>query len=279
MTSRATRRVLIATDLDRTLIYSASAAEVPLGRRARDLVAVEHLDGRPISFMSTRGARMLADLSRRHVVVPVTTRTPEQLERVRLPGAAPRYAVAANGGVLLVEGLPDAEWAETVRTAIGAVAPLDVAVAMLAAECRGGWATPPRSAAGLFCYVVLDRAAMPEGVLQRLVASAGPAGWRVSLQGRKLYLVPTPLTKSAALLEVARRTGTGLTLAAGDSLLDIDLLVAADEGVHPGHGEIAVSGWSVPWVTRLPTTGVRAGEEILDWLASRADRHVSHSVR
>jgi hypothetical protein len=91
----------------------------------------------------------------------------------------------------------------------------------------------------------------------------------VSLQGRKLYLVPTPLTKSSAVAEVARRTGTTFMLAAGDSLLDIDLLEAADRGVHPGHGEIADSGWSAPTVDALTATGLRAGEEILRWFAGR----------
>jgi hypothetical protein len=194
-----------------------------------------------------------------------------------LPGPAPRFAIAANGGVLLVDGLADAEWAETVAAAVGTVAPLEAAVAVLAGQCQGDWAAAPRRAGNLFCYAVVDRAALPEGVHQRLEAWAGPAGWRVSLQGRKLYLVPAPLTKAAAVNEVVRRTGAGLTLAAGDSLLDIDLLLSADEGIHPGHGEIAESGWSVPWVTPLSTTGISAGAEILTWFASRADDYASAS--
>jgi hypothetical protein len=200
----------------------------------------------------------------------VTTRTPEQLARVRLPGRPPRWAVAANGGVLLVDGAPDPDWAERVQAAVGAVKPLDAAVGQLTAVCDPAWAAAPRTAAELFCYVVVDRAAMPGDVVQRLRAWAEPAGWVVSLQGRKLYVVPTPLTKSAAVAEVARRADTGRTLAAGDSLLDIDLLAAADRAVRPGHGEIAESGWSAPHVTGLTATGAAAGEEILAWLAANA---------
>ncbi|CAM5535482.1 HAD family hydrolase OS=Streptomyces glaucescens OX=1907 GN=SGLAU_10850 PE=4 SV=1 [Streptomyces glaucescens] len=88
-------------------------------------------------------------------------------------------------------------------------------------------------------------------------------GWTVSLQGRKLYAVPKPLTKSAAVYEVARRTGAELTLAAGDSLLDADLLLAADPGGAPGHGELADSDWTAPTITALPERGVLAGERIL----------------
>jgi hypothetical protein len=259
-------RVLVATDLDRTLIYSAAAA----GRPAAGLVPVERYRGREISFMTVGAADQYADLAAVHVVVPVTTRTPEQLARVRLPGPPPRWAVAANGGVLLVDGEPDRDWAERVQAAIGGVKPLDAAVAELTAVCDPAWSAEPRIAADLFCYVVLDRAAMPGDVVERLREWAEPAGWAVSLQGRKLYLVPTPLTKSAAVAEVARRAGTRRTLAAGDSLLDIDLLAFADRGVRPGHGEIAESGWSAAHVTELTTTGAAAGEEILAWFAAQA---------
>ena len=102
-------------------IYSrAAAGDSP----PADMVAVEHLDGRAISFMTTTGLALLSRLVAEQVVVPVTTRTPEQLARVRLPGSPSRYAVAANGGVLLVDGKPDPNWAEQVRAAVGEVAPL-----------------------------------------------------------------------------------------------------------------------------------------------------------
>jgi hypothetical protein len=257
--------VLVATDLDRTLIYSAAAAALGGAEVAPDVVPVEHLDGRPISFMTVAAAAMLAELATEQLVVPVTTRTKAQLARVRLPGPPPRYAVAANGGVLLVNGAPDRDWAETVRIAVAEAAPLDAALAALSAVCTSDWAAPPRVAEDLFCYAVVNRTMMPAGALERLTEWANAAGWAVSLQGRKLYLVPAPLTKSAAIAEVARRAGAGFTLAAGDSLLDRDLLFNADRGVRPGHGEIAESGWSVPWVDPLPTIGISAAEEILAW--------------
>jgi hypothetical protein len=63
--------------------------------------------------------------------------------------------------------------------------------------------------------------------------------------------------------EVARRTGADLMLAAGDSLLDADLLLAADHGWRPGHGELADADWAAPTIAVLPERGVLAGERIL----------------
>lgn len=267
-------RTLIASDLDRTLIYSAAAAPSgglvadPDGPGTAGLVAVERYQDRDISFMTRAAAAGLAELAGAQVVVPVTTRTPAQLARVRLPGPPPRYAIAANGGVLLVDGVLDPAWAARVAREVAGVAPLAAALAELTACCRPEWAGQPRVAADLFCYVVVDRPAVPAGAIERLTAWAGAGGWSVSLQGRKVYLVPQPLRKSAAALEVARRVGADVVLAAGDSLLDVDLLAAADRGVHPGHGEIAASGWSAPWVDALTSTGAAAGEEVVAWFAA-----------
>ena len=280
--------VLLAADLDRTLIYSRSAAGgcsssaargysrsaargySPLAARgAAELVTVEHYDGVPASFMTAAAAAMLAELAGEHLLVPVTTRTQAQLARVVLPGPAPRYAVAANGGVLLVDGVLDPGWAAGVRARLEAVAPLAEAVAAFRAACDPVSCPAIRSAQDMFCYAVVDRDRLPAEAVEELSAWAVPAGWVTSLQGRKLYLVPRTLTKSAAIAEVAERAGVRIVLAAGDSSLDLDLLQYAYRSVRPGHGELAAAGWREPHVDALDSTGVVAGEQIVAWFAAQ----------
>ncbi|SOB84359.1 HAD family hydrolase [Streptomyces sp. 1331.2] len=261
--------VLVASDLDRTLIYSdrALALDVP-DRLAPRLLCVEVYQGRPLSYMTERAAGLLADLSRQACFVPATTRTPEQYHRVKLPGPTagwvPAYAICANGGQLLVDGVPDRDWrAEiTARIADGS-APLEEVVRRLALCADPQWTHKRRIADELFAYLVVERAELPAGWLEELTGWCAERGWAVSLQGRKVYAVPAPLTKSAALTEVVRRAGATTVLAAGDSLLDADLLLAADAAWRPGHGELADSGWTAPGVTALAEVGVTAGEEIV----------------
>ncbi|BAS11078.1 conserved hypothetical protein [Arthrobacter sp. Hiyo4] len=107
--------ILVASDLDRTLIYSARAffLDVP-DHLAPDMVVAELHEGVPISFMTRTAERLLLELTRTTIFVPVTTRTEAQYRRVRLPGAVPEYAVTTNGGVLLKNGEPDIEWQTTV---------------------------------------------------------------------------------------------------------------------------------------------------------------------
>ena len=59
-----------------------------------------------------------------------------------------------------------------------------------------------RVAEDLFAYLVVERELLPEEWLKELAVWAENRGWTVSLQGRKIYAVPKPLTKSAAVREV-----------------------------------------------------------------------------
>ena len=279
---------VIASDLDRTLIYSPAASALG-GGALPSLVCVELLDGEPLSFMTAATVSLLASLAEVAVFVPTTTRTLAQLARVQLSGVdhpgkhggqvagaqvPPRptsYAVAANGGHLVVDGVPDRDWsAEVTRTLAETATSIDEVWARLAAVCRPSWALKLRRADELFCYAVIDRAAMPADFLVEITAWCTERGWVTSLQGRKLYFVPARLTKSAAVGEVVRRVGASGFVAAGDSLLDAELLAAAVAGIRPAHGELFDLGWSAPHIRLTRDAGVRAGEQIAAWLLSVA---------
>ncbi|MFD9604993.1 HAD family hydrolase [Streptomyces sp. NBC_01224] len=256
---------LVASDLDRTLIYSTAALQLPMpDAEAPRLLCVEVYDHKPLSYMTETAATLLDELARTTVFVPTTTRTREQYGRIHLPGPAPRFAICANGGHLLVDGESDPDWQTQVsRRLADECASLAEVRAHLLAAADPAWLLKERVAEDLFAYLVVERALLPEGWVKELGEWAETRGWTVSLQGRKIYAVPGPLTKSAAMNEVARRTGATLTLAAGDSLLDADLLLAADRAWRPAHGELADTGWSAPHVDVTAEHGVAAGEEIL----------------
>lgn len=90
----------------------------------------------------------------------------------------------------------------------------------------------------------------------------GPRGWNVSQQGRKIYTMPNPVTKSAAIREVHNRLtadrtlhANSIVLAAGDGVLDIDLLEHADFAIRPRHGELEETRWQHPNVTVTAARG------------------------
>jgi hypothetical protein len=266
----ASDSVLVVSDLDRTLIYSASALQLPYSdEEAPTLVCVEVLDGRPHSFLTLSAARRLNEIAFAATFVPTTTRTMAQYRRVRFPGVDPTYAITSNGGNILVNGRPDEQWH---RSTASAIADCDADLVEVRAELKrrtqGDWALKRRVGDDLFCYLVVEPTEMPDDFIESWTSWCSDRGWRVSVQGRKIYAIPNPLTKERAMLAVARRVEAEQIVAAGDGALDAGFLTAADAGIRPPHGELAALGWNHSTVEISPRPGVLAADDITSWFAA-----------
>lgn len=277
-------RTVVFGDLDQTLIYSAASMRlVGPDQAAPRLLCVEVFQGRPLSFVTEAAASHVVDLARTGLFVPATTRTIEQYERVHLPGPAPRFALCANGGRLLRDGVEDLDFTGEVTDRLASSgAPLAEVLEELhrVSGAVGGtsFVEKVRDASGLFCYAVVDRASMPRRWVEDLIGFASERGWGVSVQGRKVYCVPRALTKSAAALQVVDLLGATRLVAAGDSLLDAELLEVADVAIRPRHGELADADWTREHVQLTTTTGILAGEEIAAWLVARSYEGAEQAV-
>lgn len=272
-----TATALIATDLDRTMIYSRGA----MGEdrfAAGGLLCVEYYEGAPLSYVSESAALGLRDLAASHPVVPTTTRTPEQFRRIDLPGGPWPYAITSNGGAILVDGQADASWRRGIDATVrSASASLDEVTAELRRRISTEWVSKFRIAEDLFCYLVVDVDVQPRDFMSEWSTWCIDHGWNASQQGRKIYSMPDPVCKSRAVAEVHRRlTEAGLlasgspVLAAGDGALDAEMLASADAAIRPRHGELESIGWQHPTLTITEHTGIAAGEEILDWFTRSA---------
>lgn len=268
-------QALVATDLDRTMIYSRNAfsttAEVPT-------VCVEHLEGAPLSFMTTAAALRMQRLTEPAAVIPTTTRTIKQFTRIQLPGAPWRYAVTSNGGNILVDGVPDMRWRIDIDAKVRAGgATLSEVSAELRRRIDDSWVSKFRIADHLFCYLVVKPKAVPADFLAEWDRWCRDRGWTASQQGRKIYTMPQAVCKSVAVAEVRNRmlaagelADTARTLAAGDGALDAEMLRAADCAIRPRHGELEQLNWTSPNLTVTKASGILAGEEIVDWFIEAA---------
>lgn len=266
--------LLIGSDLDRTLIYSRAAFDLTPGAPQPPVVCVELSDGAPMSFVTATAHDLLTTLADSGTLVPVTSRTVAQYQRITLPGKDSAFAICANGGRLLVDGVEDWDYRAALEADLNdACAPLgqvwDVLRAASDERARVGKPLKTiRQADELFCYAVEWAEADPVWV-GRLDAAVAPLGWGVTQQLRKVYLVPNLLTKVRALREVAERTGAARVLAAGDAHLDVSILRYADEAIRPAHGELHQEGWHPPNLTVTSASGIAAGEEIAVWMLER----------
>jgi hypothetical protein len=254
--------MLIATDLDRTLLFSARATAGLGGALPAD--PVEVLEGRAVTYLARVVADRLRALSRLAVLVPATTRTRAQFARIALP-VRPRWAVVASGAVVLRDGTPDPEWAAVAAEACSHAAPVAEARALLDDSVAAGMLLRAYTADDAFCYGIRAPGSADVGTLE---AGCAALGWRVAPHGRKVYLLPRGLDKAHAVAFLAERLG-GPVLAAGDTVLDREMLLAAQRAWIPAGSELAGTGFVAPHVRVTAAPGHRAAAEIsAGWLAA-----------
>ncbi|GAA4683477.1 HAD family hydrolase [Frondihabitans cladoniiphilus] len=266
--------ILFASDLDRTLIYSARAFWLETRDEDAPAIAVAEIyQGAPLSYLTRASETLLLGLRARATFVPVTTRTVAQYRRVRLPGGTPEWAVTTNGGVLLHHGEPDEAWSASVRRRTAErSAPLPEVLALLSAPALAAWILRTHDAEGLFLYAIVSRDDVVDAELTELTTACADRGWTVSLQGRKLYCVPRTIDKASAVDEVRRRVGASAVVAAGDSLLDRSMLEQATVALRPAHGELHDVAFEASNLTVTVSRGILAGEELLGLAAAAVER-------
>lgn len=204
---------LLLCDLDGTLLVSAADA------REGD-IPVETVRGEVRSYLPEAVAGTLEELSGRLRLVPVTSRSAEQYLRIDWPEAVrPAYAAVANGGLLLEHGRPAADWPVS--------GPDPDTLERVAAELvpYGGLS---RVVDGSYAYLH----APPELDLRSVHVRLSD-GFRAFRTGRKLYLLPPGVSKEAAAGHLIAMFRPGLSFAAGDCAMDLDMLAMADTAMVP----------------------------------------------
>lgn len=261
--------ILFASDLDQTLIYSHRSLNSTGSKGS--LKPVEWLENQYISFMTPGALSLLRELSYRVLFVPVTTRTKFQYQRLNFQdyGICPRYAVTSNGGTIFIEGQEDADWKEQVKEGRVHCAEAEDLLCTFREISHPSWVIkdPGMLADDLFYYCVVDRDKMPRNELADFELWASENRWDLSIQGRKLYLVPRHVSKKAAIQYLREKEGSPTVVAAGDSLLDLEMLKNADIALAPAHGELftrriqGILGANEIQFTK--SSGIEASEEIL----------------
>lgn len=197
--------MMFASDLDGTLIYSKRRfGEETLNVSVRN---VEVYNGREISFMTEKAIALLRKLSDEMMFVPVTTRTIEQYNRVSLfhEEIRPTYAITCNGGVVLKDGHIDTHWQDYIRTKIdGSTASVDDVKRKIEETADASWLKSIRVVERFFVYLIIEPPLSAEWI-NHYSQWAAAHGWAFSIQGRKVYFIPTFINKWDAVNYVAKK--------------------------------------------------------------------------
>lgn len=207
-------RKVFATDLDNTLIYSYK-------HRLKSDVCVETRLGKEQGFMSKSVYDTLPYLSKYFDIIPITTRSIEQFERITLPESVVKRAMVANGAVeydmTTKSTKKTRDQTEQYETELNRV----YQILLEDSDVR-----ITRYVDGAYVYASFESDQIARDVADH-IASVIPA----IVSHRKLYYIPPYYSKQSAIKSL--RDNYDYIICAGDSELDICMLNEADLAIVP----------------------------------------------
>lgn len=209
---------ILCTDLDNTIIYSYKH---DIGNEKMN---VELYKEREISFISNHTYELLKKVKDEFLIIPTSTRTIEQYERIDLKIGTFKYALVCNGSVLLVDGKKDKDWyEESLRLAKASNLEVKKALEYLENDKRRTFEL--RYIEDLFVFTKCYKS---ETVVNELREYLDKSLVNVFNNKEKVYVLPTLLSKGKAIERLRKYLKAEFIIAAGDSEFDISMVEAAD---------------------------------------------------
>lgn len=217
--------ILFASDLDNTLIHSYKKAD------SND-ICVEYKDEKALSYMTPYAYKLLEKLNNRMDIVfaPLTTRSSEQYERIKLfKDTVPELALSANGGILYENGKKSQNWFNESKDLIS--------------DCYSEFEKGMdyfrdddyvcfeiRLVDELFVFTRSSAPLTTKIVLESILDLSKVGVYNV---GEKMYIFPNILTKGRAVRRLKENFSFEEVICAGDSEFDISMLNTADCALCP----------------------------------------------
>ncbi|MDD6490062.1 MAG: HAD-IIB family hydrolase [Clostridia bacterium] len=219
--------MIFFTDIDNTLIFSKK-------RSPENSICVEYKDGQPLSFMTEKSIELYNELCEKITVIPVTTRSTEQFMRIEYIKNS-HYAIVSNGAKLFVNGVEDKEWTNYYNSCVENCIPVFE-------KCRNTLKkTFPlcnvRMADNIFLYSRFDdNSHTAFEILSDLCKNDNV---NISESHGKIYVIPSEIGKGNAIKRfIEKYSFTDKTISAGDSLMDLDMLLSTDYSIAV-YGELS----------------------------------------
>lgn len=203
---------LLCLDLDNTLIYSYKR---DIGN---EKVLVEKKEEKNLSFMTEYSYKALEIFSKKLFFVPVTTRSLEQYLRINFDNNIPiKYALVANGGILIQDGKIDENWYDYSKNISKTIID-EIKSIIKYLEKREEIYFDIRLVDDLFLFTKSNN---PKLTLDYLKSHFQTDDFYIDNNKEKIYVFPSILNKGYALKRLREYTNADNIISAGDSEFDL----------------------------------------------------------
>lgn len=245
--------MIFATDLDNTMIFSYKR----IGGYENDVYCVEYFNGKPLTYMTHTSIEKLKSLMQKIHVIPITTRTLAQFNRIELFSSTP-YAVVDNGGTILQNGMVHKDWEKYINSILQNY---NLENVLNVFSKLPGLTLQPRLVDGKFVFAKSDNIELCKQILNNELDTKI---WQLSFQHNKLYAIPMEITKGNALKFISENLiCDNLVVSSGDSNLDLSMLEYSNIAIIPSDCSLALLEQS----TFVKTgSGIFSSDAILDFV-------------
>ncbi|MBU3191779.1 HAD hydrolase family protein [Clostridium bowmanii] len=272
--------MIFASDLDSTLIYSSRHCNLI---NEEELLPVDFYNNNNCSFITKPIQDKLEHINESMLFIPVTTRSPEQYSRMKYfyDVLKPKYAVVANGGIILRHGNALKAWSDISSAKLNKIISTKTMIKLCSFFLESNFVKSYKTCEDLFIYSILDEDKLASNFskgdssldyFQILRSFCAKYNYNLSKQGKKVYIVPNCINKYDPINYIMKLENIDIYISAGDSLLDYPMIQHSNYGIVPSHGELLKTLSLQPLsdsVYTTKTSGIFAGEEILDVVHSK----------
>ena len=214
--------MIFATDLDGTMIYNHRTIK----GYENEMSCVEYIDKRPITYMTNDSIKNLEILEKKAFVIPVTTRTTAQLQRVKYFSSM-KYVIAANGGTILINGIESKVW----KNRIDHILPNYDFNSILAvfSKILPYLSENPTIVDEKYVFARAKDINLCRQVLENEINAKI---WKMLFHRQKIYIIPNDINKKNAIQFIKEEIlPDNLLVSSGDSILDKCMLEYSDYAI------------------------------------------------
>lgn len=215
---------IFVSDLDNTLIYSYKK------NIGLDKILVESKDGKELSFMSKYSHDYLKKIYYKSGFIPLTTRSLDQYRRISFfEGCIPAYALVSNGGILLKNGLIVNEWySESLLMFQNVKDEINKGKILLSNDNNIYFEI--KIIDGLFLFT---KSSNVNETKEKLIKEIDIEIVDIYENGDKIYIFPKKINKGNALRRLRKLFMQKEIICAGDSIMDVPMLLESDIAIYP----------------------------------------------
>lgn len=206
--------MVFATDLDRTLIYSNKF----VNKENKKYIS-GFPDGVGFSFLTNKAIEYLTNIKEKIDVVPCTTRSREQFNRIPLFKDC-KYSICSNGATIFHNGKVDSQWNMVMRKNMD-FCMNDMLLFHDKLKQQSFLTREIQLVDNFFLFTKVDTST---NCIDFLEANLDKKNFYYAISGQKLYIFPTFISKEHALGYVLDRLNDNNLISAGDSEMDIGIL-------------------------------------------------------